>query len=67
MDSTLRRVRTQILELAWVLDVGCGQDADEGGGQLALDGARGDGVGYLRGGVVVLSEAVKHVLFFKQV
>ena len=67
MDSTLRRTRTRILELAWILDVGCGQDADEGGDQLALDGARNDGVGHLRGGIVVLLEAVKHILFFKQV
>ena len=43
--------------------MGCGNDASEGGDQLALEVAGSDGVGYL-GGCVALPEAVNEVIEF---
>ena len=49
------------------LGTGCGSNVGEGVGQLALEDASSNGVGYLGGGVALSEEAVKGVLFLRQV
>ena len=48
----------------WTLGIECGSDAGERGGQLALDDASSDSIGYIRGGIRCLSRAVKKFVFF---
>ena len=50
------------------LGIGCGCDASEGGGQLALEDASSNGVGYLKDRVHCLTRGgKKKVLFLRKV